>query len=427
MRSSLDLPPERSTVARAHDVRKLDVRTLILGNLVVLGIGVCFFLVYRFAAALFSLFTGITLGMAVKPAVEWLRRRGIPRWAGALAIYLGLSALLAGFVILVVPVVIEQAGTILTKIPAQFESLRASMTGSASRTIRRIALYLPASLSLRRFENPITVVDVGELLPYAGVIGRNLFTAVAVLLLGFYWTLEGDRRIRELVFLAPYERRREIRSFLGEVEHKVGAYLRGQIVVCLVIGVLALGAYSLIGLPYALVLGLIYAAGEAVPVLGPIIGTVAASTVALSVSPSLVPWVIGVAVMLQLIENYVLIPRVMKRAVGVNPLVTLLAITGFGSVLGVVGAILAIPMAATIQLLIDRFLLRAQASDKDVPSGRDRSSVLRYEVQQVAMDVRNLLRARESQMIPHAEKLKDAVETIATDLDRLLARAEGPP
>ena len=90
-------------------------------------------------------------------------------------------------------------------------------------------------------------------------MGRNLFTIVAVLLLGFYWTLEGERRMRALVLFAPFDRRRAIRGFLTEIERTVGAYLRGQSLVCLVIGVLAFVIYRLIGLPHAGIVGVVYA------------------------------------------------------------------------------------------------------------------------------------------------------------------------
>jgi predicted PurR-regulated permease PerM len=411
--------PLGSTPARLKGVRDL-----VLANLMVLGIALCFLLVYRFAAVLFSLFTGVALGMAVKPAVEWLRRRGLPRWAGALSIYLALAAVAAGFFVLVVPIILEQLGTLLLHAPAQLERLRGAMRGSASPILRRLAHDLPARLLATPAAAPATLDDVGALLPYAGAIGRSLFTVVAVLLLGFFWTLEGERRVRGLVFFAPLEQRRAVLSFVVEVERKVGAYMRGQMLVCLAIGALAFGAYALIGLPYAFVLGLVYAAGEAIPVLGPIVGTLAAAAVALSVNPTLVLSVVAVAAALQLVENYILVPRVMRRAVGVNPLVTLLAITGFGSVLGVAGAVMAIPMAAIVQMMIDRLLLRRRRSEREIPAGRDRASALRYEAQQVAGDVRHLLRLRDRDWgaLPQAERIEDAVESLAADLDHLLER-----
>jgi len=391
------------------------VRRLVQANLAVLALAACFLLVYRFATALFILFVGIALGMAVKPGVEALRRRGVPRRLGAVGVYLALAAAAGGVLLLAVPVVAEQAGAPITRAPHELEGLRRQMLSSASRTLQRLADYLPAG-------REGAVVEVGALAGYATALGRNLLTVAAVLVIGFYWTLEGDRRIRGLLLLAPLDRRRAIRAFIGEVEDKVGAYLRGQSLVCAVVGLLAFALYRLIGLPYASTLGLVYAVGEAVPVLGPIVGTGAAALVALSVSPALVLWVLAAAVSLQLLENYVLLPRVMDRTVGTSPLVTLLAISAFGQVLGIAGAVLAIPLAAVAQLLLDRFLLGARAAGAPAPTGRDRVSALRYEVQELTFDVRKLLRSRHGRR--DRERLEDAVEGIAADLDRVLAHAE---
>jgi predicted PurR-regulated permease PerM len=411
-------PPEGKA-----DVRTTDVRTLIAASFTALGVALCFFLVYRFAAALFSFFIGITLGTAVKPAVTRLHARGLPRWVAALAVFMILGAILLGFVVLVMPVLLDQIAALLASAPRHLGRVRELMLDSSSEAVRGLGAKLPPAIAVTA---PGTgALPVGQVVGYVGVFGRNLFTVMAVLLLGFYWTLEGDRRIRELALLVPLDRRRGLRTFIAAAEQKVGAYIRGQTLVCALVGVVAFGLYTLIGLPYAFMLGLTYAVLEAVPVLGPLLGTAAAGLVALSVRPSLVLWVIGIAVVVQLFENYVLIPRVMNRAVGVNPLVTLLAITGFGSVLGVAGAVLAIPMAAILQLLIDRFVLADEAPERVVRSRRDRLSVLRYEVRQVAVDARKLLRADLPARAPaggmaSAEKIEDAVEGIALDLERLL-------
>jgi len=401
--------------------REWSGRRIFLANLVVLAVVVCFALLFRFAAALFILFVGVSLGMAVKPGVEWLRRHGVPRWAGALAIYLLLGCLCAGVLMLAVPIVAQQTATLVAHAPRHFERLRAALLDSQSNTIRRIAWYLPAAVG--RAGAP--ALDVRSVIDTGSAVGRNLFTLVAVLLLGYYWTLEGDRRMRALVLFAPFDRRRSIRGFITDIERTVGAYLRGQSLVCLIIGVMAFVIYRALGLPHAGIVGVVYAIGEAVPVAGPIIGTIVAAMVAATVGASQVLAVVVAAVFLQLFENYVLVPRVMVRTVGTNPLVTLLAITAFASVLGIAGAILAIPLAAIVQLLLWRFLLDADARHGEPPAGRGHLSAIRYEVHELIVDLRKLapLAARSKS----AERVEDAVEGIAHDLDRLLAARERRP
>jgi len=396
-------------------------RRILLANLVVLAVVACFALLYRSAAALFILFVGISLGMAVKPGVEWLRRRGIRRWAGALAIYAALGCLCAGVLMLAVPVIADQAATLVARAPHHFERVRTELLSSESNTLRRIAWYLPAAVE----RSGAPAIDVKSVLETGGAVGRNLFTVVAVLLLGFYWTLEGERRMRALVLFAPFDRRRSIRGFLTEIERTVGAYLRGQSLVCLVIGLLAFVIYRLMGLPHAGIVGLVYAIGEAIPVVGPIIGTLFAAMVAASVGPSLVFGVLGAAIFLQLFENYVLIPRVMVRTVGISPLVTLLAVTAFASVLGIAGAILAIPLAAIVQLLLSRFLLGAEAQHGEPPAGRGHLSAVRWEVRELIVDLRKL--APLAGRSRSAERVEDSIEAIAHDLDRMLAAQERRP
>ena len=362
-------------------------RRILLANLVVLGVVACFALLFRFAAALFILFVGISLGMAVKPGVEWLRRRGAPRWIGALAIYAAARLPVRGVLTLAVPIVAEQTATLVARAPHHFERLRTELLASDSNTLRRIAWYVPTAVE----RSGAPALDVRAVLDTGGAVGRNLFTIAAVLLLGFYWTLEGERRMRALVLFAPFDRRRSIRGFITEIERTVGAYLRGQSLVCLIIGVLAFVIYRLLGLPHAGIVGVVYAIGEAIPVVGPIIGTVVAALVAASVGPSLVlrrdrRGRVPAAVR----KLHASIPRVMVKTVGVNPLVTLLAITAFASVLGIAGAILAIPLAAIVQLLLSRFLLGADAQHGEPPAGRGHLSAVRYEVRELIVDLRKL-------------------------------------
>lgn len=398
--------------------RRGEARRFFQMNLVVLGVAACFALMYRFANALFILFVGIAVGMAVKPGVEWLRRRGVPRSVGALMIYLALGSTFCGAALLVTPAITEGMTALVARGPRQLESVREQMASSKSSTLRHLAgarLPTPSPSKL----------EAAKVVTYTGAFGRNLAAVAAVLVLGFYWTLEGDRRVRVLALFAPFERRRAILAFIAEVERTVGAYLRGQSLVCLVIGLMAFGIYRSMGLPHATALGLLYAIGEAVPVVGPIVGTAAAAVVALSVKPALVLWVGCAATFLQLTENYVLVPRIMGRTVGVSALVTLLAIAGFGSTLGVAGAILAIPIAAIMQLLLYRFLLGSDARAGDLPVGRGPLSVVRYEIHELTRDVRKRLSVNDD---PAAtERIEDAIEGIAYDLDRLLADREGRP
>jgi predicted PurR-regulated permease PerM len=211
-----------------------------------------------------------------------------------------------------------------------------------------------------------------------------------------------------------------VRELIANIEARVGGFIAGQSILCLVIGVMAFVAYTLIGLPNVLALAIIAGVFEAVPVVGPAIGAVPAFIVALTSDPSKAIWVVVAMLVIQALENSLLVPRVMKRSVGINPIITLLALATFSSLLGLPGALLAVPAGAIIQLLLDRYLLAPGAIESQVPLGRDQLSLIRYEAQELGEDVRKQLRIRPDQTDELADRFEDEIEAIVSDLSRLL-------
>jgi hypothetical protein len=191
------------------------------------------------------------------------------------------------------------------------------------------------------------------------------------------------------------------------------------------VSTLALVAYLLIGLPNAFVLALVAGLLEAVPMVGPLLGAIPAALVALSIAPVKLIWVIVATVIIQQLENSLLVPRVMRKAVGVNPFVTLLAIFAFSSLFGIAGALMAIPIAAIIQLLLDRFLFQPGTMESEVLVGRNYASRLRYEAQDLAQDLRKQARLNKEgpdRWVEQTDQVMDEIEAITTDLDSLLAQ-----
>jgi predicted PurR-regulated permease PerM len=245
--------------------------------------------------------------------------------------------------------------------------------------------------------------------------------------LALHWTLDGPRTIQSLLLLVPQGQRESIGDLISAMEAKVGFYIAGQGILSLVIGLMALVAYSLIGLPNALVLALVAGIMEAVPMIGPLLGAIPAAVVALAISPSKMIWVIVATAVIQQVENSVLVPRVMRKAVGVNPFVSLLAIFSFSSLFGIAGALMAIPMAAIIQLLLDRFIFHPTALVPESSAGRDYASRLRYEAQELAQDLRKqarLPKAGSVLEVTEIDQMMDEIESITTDLDALLAQVQ---
>jgi predicted PurR-regulated permease PerM len=406
-----------------------------LATIFVVAVGTAFWLLVRFSLVFFLLFIAVVISTAITPAVEWLHKRGMSRALGVILIYLMIFMLVIAFILLVAPLVLEQAADIGDTLPQYYQSFRDWMLRSPSLLVRRVALELPRELPWEALQDPEVVQPQNEdsndtetigrvtlAFTYAGLLARGIFTSLAVFLLAFYWTLEGERILRTFLLVLPNHTREGVREFLAEVQLRVGGYIRGVILLSLIVGSMALVAYFLIGLPYALSLALIAAVMEAVPIIGPGLGALPALLVAFSIGDtSIILYVLGAVVLIQLMENTFFGPRVMEKSVKVNPILTLLALATFTSLLGIPGALLAVPIAAVFQLILERLILRAAESEETVSDSRDNVSALRLELKEFSTDVRKHMREKGNDKEEEGEQIEDRIEVIAEELDRLLA------
>ncbi len=401
-------------------------------TLVLVFIALCFWLIYRFSQVLFILFIAIVIGTVLRPVITWLNLHGLPRTAGVILVYLLLLALLTGFGLLLFPLIIEQTSTITAAVPGYYQSLQEWMGNSPNPWVVRLSMFLPETqpgLEPVQQTGQEMVASAGQALNYLALAANAVLIATAILLLSLHWILDGPRTIQSFVTLLPKSHRENIHTLILAMETKVGFFIAGQGVLCLVIGSMALVAYLAIGLPNALVLALVAGVMEAVPLVGPLLGAIPAGAVALSISPSKLIWVVVATLVIQQLENSVLVPRVMRKAVGVNPFVSLLAIFAFSSMFGIAGALMAIPMAAIIQILLDRFVFHPGAIESESSTGRDYASRLRYEAQDLAQDLRKQARIQKwgsDFEVKQTDQLMDEIEAITTDLDSLLAQVPPP-
>ena len=402
-------------------------RRVVWATLVLVFVALAFWFLYRFNQVVFLLFIAIVLGTVIRPIVTWLQKRGLSQTLGAILVYLLLILLVIGFVFLLFPLIYQQVTTISAEIPGYYQNLRQWLTTNSNQLILGLSQYLPATLpSLIPLQQtgPEILVSAQQALGYLGSAAQIIFITTAVLLLAFYWTLAGSRSIQSLLRLVRKERRKSIGDLVFEMESKVGSYVAGQGALCLAIGIMSLVAYLIIGLPNVLVLAFIAGVLEVVPMVGPLLGAIPAGIIALSVAPSKVIWIVVATIIIHQSENYLLVPRVMRKAVGVNPFVALLSIFAFTSLFGIGGALMAIPMAAIIQLLLDYFVFNPAVREERVSTGRNYASRLRYETQNLARNLSRqarLVKRGSAQHLKEIDQVMDEIELITTDLDVLLA------
>lgn len=427
--SAVDL----SVVARTE----WTARQVVLGTLTIIGVATVFLLFYRLYMVVFLLFAAIALQVALSPIVEWFYRRRIPRGMGVMFVYATLVILLGLSVWFGAPPIVSQATTVAQDAAGYYEAGRAVLMEAPVSLVRRLGHLLPEEFSLPML---MSLADTGEgqenngsNLDLVWLVVRTILAILAIFVLAYYWTLEGDTILRKFVMKAPSQQRTELRSLIVEFQGKIGAYFRGTAILCAIVGVASTIAFLLIGIPQAILLGLVMAVFEAIPIVGPILGAIPAILLTLAVAPEKIFWVVGALLLIQGLEGNILVPRVMDESVGVNPIVSLLAITAFGALFGIGGAILAIPLAAIVQILLARLLfntpVRQDAVTPPSASGsmsRSRVGVLRLETQEVIQDLHKDPGTEEDETATRTalDQTADQLEAVAVELDAWLAQVE---
>ncbi len=412
----------------------LTVRQLVTATLVVAFVGLCFWLLFRFYEVVLILIAGVFLSTALRPAVRRMQDFGVPAGASVLLIYATLLLFLGVTIRFGGPLIGGQVATIGEVLQEGYVDFRRAVVESSSLLLARLGGGLPEEPGLPAtaangeetppLEEALTgsdPVETGQDTSLIGQVGRSIVAVIALFLFAYYWTLESERIKRSFYLILPARHRDTARDLVSDIEEQITNFVTGQLILIAVIGVITYVAYLLIGLPNALILAIFAGLMEAVPMVGPLIGAIPAFIIAFSISPTMAIWVVVATVIIQQLENNLLVPRVMSRTLGVRPLVTLLALIAFSSLFGVIGALIALPLAAIIQLLLERSIRRAEL---EAQSSGDRGPTtrLRYETQELVQDIRNVVRNREDVADASRDQVEDSIEAIALDLDSLLAQ-----
>jgi predicted PurR-regulated permease PerM len=403
----------------------LDLRRVAAATAVVLGMIAMAALAYQLLDILLLAFVGVVLAAALQPWHAVLCRRGVPKGAAVLLIYLLMLVALLLVALVIGPMLVERLGAFAASLPATYASARSHLQSSDTAAFRVLAQGLP---TFERLAPALT-----NLAPqlYAGTL--NLTTSivmlpayfVSVLAIAFYWTLELPRFERMMLSLIAVEKRPRALNVGHEIESRLGGFLRGQGLAMLFVAVASGLGYALIGLPNVLALAVVAGLLEAVPLVGPLLAIVPAVLVALPLGGNAVPLVLGFAVVLHLFESNVLIPRIMHRTVGVSALVSLLAVLAFGTLYGIAGVLIAIPMAAVIQVLLDTLLVNAEpAASPAIGEADSAMNDLRAHVHAVRQQARSRMRARSSRMGIDPASADHLVDAVDQQIETAVARVE---
>ena len=314
---------------------------------------------------------GLLLGTILEGPVRRIQDRHVPRPAAIAMIYAAIIGLLVLLVFLIVPVISDQADTFQEEIPGQLESLQLEWENSSNGLLSGTGASLLARA--REFlDNPdsnvaVSTDTVQNVIPLISGVTAGIVGVVTTLVITFYYLME-KAFIRKLVIsqLDP-KRQPRVNRIWQDVESKVGGWMRGQLLLCLIIGCIATISYGVLDIRFWPLLGLWAGVTEIIPIVGPWIGGIPAVIVALTQGWEKALMVAIVIIAMQSLENWFLVPRVMRGAVGLSPLTVFLAILAGTQFMGVTGAILAIPIAAAIQVILTDYFATRQIQREGTP------------------------------------------------------------
>lgn len=325
----------------------------LISILKVVAVLVGLWLLYVVRDVLIIILVVIVISTALDPFVNRLAKQGVPRALSVIVLYLALIVLLGFFVYFIARPVSTQIKQLTLNLPYYSDKFNQIDLSSSSSTLSSVLDSLSAKLSSAAGSFLSAIVSV-----FGGIV-----SAVTVFALTFYFLVEEDGIRKSIILLIPPQNRDKFLLTIKKVSDKLGQWLRGQLALMLIVGTLDGLALWILGINFALTLGLMSGLLEVIPIVGPIISAVIAILVAFI--SGVVLWkiiaIVAVYIIVQQIENSILVPKIMQRAIGLSPVIVILAIITGAKLLGIGGAVLAVPVAAGLQVLISEYWSRTRA------------------------------------------------------------------
>ena len=332
-----------------------------VATLVVLAIVALALALWKLKVVIALLFLAFILAAAMRPGIDAIHRRGLPRGVGLLLHYLLLVGLIALVLWLVVPRAIDQ--------------VQSALRGDTQEQIHR-----EAARSKGIKHQILTAIDrrlrdlpkAGQLVPRAAEVTRTAFEIVLGLLFvlasAAYWIFERDRAVDFVASLLPRPKRKRMRDTWNLIDLKLGAFVRGQLLLVVLVATALSLAFMVVGEPYFILVGAFAGIVEIVPVIGPLAAGALAVGVGFTDS-----WQTALAAGLcvlgvRLLEDYLVIPRVLGDAVGMSPLLVLVSVTAIGILFGGYAVVIAVPIAAVLVTLVDVIVRDKDPAAEEVPT-----------------------------------------------------------
>jgi len=314
--------------------------TIVRAILFVLLVGLLFYL----KELVLVILTAVVIASSVEPMTKWFVRHKIPRLLAVILIYLIAFVSIAGLFFLMIPPLLDEVSNLMTTFPQYFSSTWISDSLGSS--------GLPTEFSLKEvvteFRDSITGAT-GSFFQTASAVFGGILNLALIVVLSFYLSVQEFGIANFLKIITPVDKEKYIISLWKRSKLKIGLWMQGQLLLGVIIGILVYLGLTILGVKYAFLFALLAAVAELIPLFGPIIAAIPAILVGFATGgTTLGLLIIGLYVIIQQFENHLIYPLVVKKVVGVPPLLVILALIIGAKLAGFLGIILSVPVAAAI-------------------------------------------------------------------------------
>jgi len=338
-----------------------ELETFARKTLIVLAVVAGALLLWAVRHVLVLVFIAAVLAAGISPAVHRVRvvgrhwfHRNVPRGAAVMLVYFPFLILAVLLAVILLPRVIADTRELGAQLPTLLDR----------NVFTPLERFVPMG-GARDFVHDGIRVPRTSLFFFARTTVAAVASFVAVLFMVVYMLIDAHRLRNTILLLYPASVRGERRRMLKRIERRMSSWLSGQVIICAVMGLATFAALLALRIPYALPLALLAALGELVPVIGPILSAIPTLSIAILHSRWQFWSVLMLAIVLQKLENFLLVPRVMARKVKISPLAVFIAFLAGGSLLGIAGAIMAVPVAAIVQVAFDEAFVARRERRRD--------------------------------------------------------------
>lgn len=301
------------------------------------------------------IFISLIIMSTLSPYVNLLKKRRFPNMLSVIIPYIVTISIIIVLIVPLVPFFSSQLQTLFSILPSYIDT-----------AAKLLNIQIDITDANKFLNSEIDTIGKNALL-FTGKLFSGIFSFLAILVISFYLMLERDKIKKEFTALFPKETEAKVITIITKIENKLGSWLRGQVILSFVIGLSTWVMLTVIGLPFALPLALLSGILEIVPTIGPIISAIPAIIVALTISPALAITVIVLYIIIQMLENNLLVPKIMEKAVGLNPIIIIIGVMVGAKIMGILGALLSVPFITLLLVLFKNLKTQNNMSDTVPP------------------------------------------------------------